>query len=51
MPRDAYINYLKTYSGYNMFLKKNPTEKDPLGPIIEYGKILEEEGFDPNYSV
>jgi len=30
MPKDAYINYLKTYSGYNQYLVQNPNEEDPL---------------------
>jgi len=30
-----YVNYLKTYSGYNQYLLKNKKEEDPIKKIEE----------------
>jgi hypothetical protein len=35
MDKDIYVNYLRTYSGYNQYLLQNSNEEDPL---IEVGK-------------
>jgi hypothetical protein len=35
MDKDIYVNYLRTYSGYNQYLLQNSKEEDPL---IEVGK-------------
>ena len=40
MSKDAYVNYLRTYSGYNQYLLQNPKEEDPLSQI---GKEKEKE--------
>ncbi len=33
MSKEAYIKYLKTYSGYNQYLLKNPGKEDPIKEI------------------
>ena len=30
MKKDVYVNYLRTYSGYNQYLLQNPNQEDPL---------------------
>ena len=41
MDKDIYVNYLRTYSGYNQYLLQNSKEEDPLiGVGKESGKVV-----------
>ena len=35
MRKDVYVNYLRTYSGYNQYLLQNPKEEDPLVKLLK----------------
>ena len=41
MDKDIYVNYLRTYSGYNQYLLQNSNEEDPLDEVgKESGKVV-----------